>query len=64
MEENKELEVIEELRSENDELRNGFEELPVVTGSKGSSENEKPQNGSGDNGEHQPLKIKSKVSVV
>lgn len=61
MEVNKELEVTEELRNENDVLRDG--NLQVVTDSKDNNENEKLQNGSGDNGEAQPLKIKSKVSV-
>lgn len=51
-------EVNEELRNENDEC-NGCGEVKNVIG---SSEEEKLQNGSGDNGEPQPLKIKSKVS--
>lgn len=57
MEESKEIEVTEELRNENDGARNGqgqnVTDVPI--------DNEKIQNGSGDNGEHQPLKIKSKV---
>lgn len=59
MEESKEIEVTDELRNENEDVQNG--EVQNVTDSIASIENEKLQNGSGDNGEHQPLKIKSKV---
>lgn len=60
MEESKGIEVTKELRNENDELQNGVPEMQNIE----KIENEKFQNGSGDNGEHQPLKIKSKVSFM
>lgn len=50
--------LTEELRNVNDELRNGCEEVK-----NGVSDCENFKNGSGDNGEHQPLKIKSKVCL-
>lgn len=53
-------EVNEELRNENDGERNDCVEVKNVID---TSEKEKLQNGSGDNGESQPLKIKSKVSL-
>lgn len=51
MEEIKEIDLTEEYRNENDEVLNVTDSI----------EKEKLHNGSGDNGERQPLKLKSKV---